>query len=122
MASTRNINTPSDYCLEQQQYRNNIKYMEYQYSQAGQAYQPAFPAAGSAPPSHMSRDNLSGNPVTIESQLFGIGSTNLVTPYKTVCPQFKHLPEIKFFERNAVIMPVPLIIDHGQRPFPTAGR
>lgn len=122
MASTRNKNTPSDYCLQQRQFRNNLNYMEYTYSQSGQAYRPAFPAAGSAPPSHMSRDNLSTNPITIESQLFGIGSTNLVTPYKTVCPDFKHVPEIKFFERNSVIMPAPLVIERNQRPFPTAGR
>ena len=38
MASTRNINTPSDYCLQQRSYKDSLKYNEYVNSQVGRAY------------------------------------------------------------------------------------
>ncbi|MCP4733038.1 MAG: hypothetical protein GY873_02490, partial [Bosea sp.] len=44
----------------------SVDYTTYINSQAGEAVLPAFPAAGSAPPSHMSRDALAGNPIAIE--------------------------------------------------------
>ena len=44
----------------------------------------------------MWRDALSGNPIEIESSLFGINSTNLVDPAPAVIPQLKTLRETKF--------------------------
>jgi hypothetical protein len=118
MASTRNNNTRGNYCIQQRQFSESVDYTTYINSQAGEAVLPAFPAAGSAPPSHMSRDALAGNPIAIESMLFGIGSTNLVTPQPQVTPQVKALPTIHYFERNKVIMPKPLVIRTDERPFP----
>ena len=86
----------SDYCLQQRQHKQNLGYNMYEHSQWGTPTTTAFPAAGSAPPSLMWRDALSANPIEIESSLFGIGSTNLVTPQKPVCPQLKQLPTIHF--------------------------
>ncbi len=118
MASTSNKNTYSDYCLEQRSLKLSERYKLYEYSQNGMAYQPGIPCGGSAPASFMSRDQLSYNPVQIESALFGIGSTNLVKPQEKVCGRLKTLPMTSFFERNKIIIPEPLIIEKNQRAFP----
>ena len=64
----------------------------------------------------MPPDNLSYNPIEIESVLFGIGSTNLVNPKPLVLPQLKTLPEVSFFERERVIMQKKVSPDNTQRP------
>lgn len=117
MASTRNINTPSDYCLQQRSYRDACNYDLYKYSQYGHTPNPAFPCVGYTP-SHMPRDTLSNNPVEIESALFGINSTNLVKPQPPAKPQLKKIPMKQFFQRTPMIMPNPLVMEHNQRPFP----
>ena len=117
MASTRNINTPSDYCLQQREYKLSGDYTSYKYSQYGRAFSPAIPCVGYTP-SHMPRNTLSCNPVEIESRLFGINSTNLVEPQKPIRPELKTVPMRQFFQRTPLIMPKPLVIEHDQRPFP----
>ena len=72
MASTRNKNAPGDYKLEQQAFTRNLDANLYKYGSNGMAYNPGLPSGGSAPPSLMWRDTLSGNPIEIESSLFGI--------------------------------------------------
>jgi len=117
MASTRNNNTKSDYCLQQRSYQSGRDYTEYKYSQYGHAYAPAIPCVGYMP-SHMPRDTLSTNPIEIESVLFGINSTNLVTPQQPANPKLKTVPMKQFFQRTPLIMPKPLVIENSQRPFP----
>ena len=56
--------------------------------------------------------------VDVESALFGIDSTNLVNPRPAVCNKPVSKPDINFFERNAVFLPDPLVIEDKQRPFP----
>jgi hypothetical protein len=65
----------------------------------------------------MSREHFSRNSVDIESALFGINSTNLVDPQAPVVPQLKQLPEVKFFDRMAMFMPEPLVVEKAARPF-----
>jgi len=117
MASTRNKNTTSDYCLEQKQNIQIFGYTEYNHSQYGNAYYNALPAVGITP-SHMPRQAFSKNSVDIESALFGINSTNLVTPQKPVAPNLVQLPEVAYFERLPFILPNPLVVENNQRPFP----
>ena len=93
MASTRNKNMSSDYCLQQRSYMDNRNYTEYKYSQQGRAYDNAMPSMGITP-SHMPREAFSHNSVEIESSLFGINATNLVTPQKPIEPELKKLKEI----------------------------
>ena len=86
MASTRNINTPGNYNLEQEHYnlgRENILYI---HNPQGRAYINAMPSVGYMP-NRMPRDTLSSNPIEIESMLFGINSTNLVKPRKPIKPE-----------------------------------
>ena len=117
MASTRNNNTPGNYCLQQRGYALAAKHELYKNSANGRAFDPAIPCVGYTP-SHMPWDTLSRNPVAIESALFGINSTNLVDPQPPVKPDLKTVPMKQFFERTPLIMPMPLVIEKGQRPFP----
>ncbi len=117
MASTRNNNTPNDYCLQQQSYKESRNYIDYQYASNGRAYKNAIPCMG-VTPSHMPREAFSNNSVDIEGALFGINSTNLVNPQKPVNPNLKQLPEVSYFDRMQTIMPEPLVVEKNQRPFP----
>ena len=118
MASTRNKNTGSNYCLEQRMTTQSFKYLEYQNAASGAAYSPAIPCMGIMP-SQMPREAFSRNSVDIESALFGINSTNLVEPQQPVVPELTKLPEVSFFGRMQLVMPDPLVVEKSQRPFPT---
>jgi hypothetical protein len=117
MASTRNKNTPGDYYLQQRSFDLAKTYNTYQNSQYGQAYAPAMPCVGIIP-SHMPNNTLSLNPIEIESSLFGINSTNLVSPQAPLKAKLKTVPTISYFDRLPVFMPNPLVIEDKQRPFP----
>ena len=116
MASTRNINTPGNYALEQRQYKNNEQYNLYKNSQYGEAYITKMPGNGLLP-GQFPVNKLSGNPIQIESFLFGINSTNLVNPEPALVPQLKCLETANIYEKPATIMPLPLVIEKN-RPFP----
>jgi len=117
MASTRNKNTCSNYCLEQRITTKSLDYIEYKNGAAGGAYKAALPCMGIIP-SQMPRELFSRNSIDIESALFGINSTNLVETQKPVVPQLTTLPEISFFGRMQMVMPDPLVVEKHQRPFP----
>jgi len=103
MASTRNKNTRADFKIEQ-----NVQNLARNYV--------AFESVGILP-TKMSREHFARNSVDIESALFGINSTNLVDPQAPVVPQLKQLPEVKFFDRMAMFMPEPLVVEKAARPF-----
>lgn len=115
MASTRNINTRCNYNLEQRINTNHFDYQQYQNCSSGKAYDEAMPCFGIYP-SKLSMDTLSHNPIDIETQLRGIGTTNLVFEQPEVTPEFKTLRSIKFYDRLALQLPEPLIVQGGQRP------
>lgn len=117
MTSTRNNNSKSDYYLQQRAYENSSLYRLYSNGAQGLPYNQAIPTLGYTP-SHMDNSFFSRNPVEIESALFGINSTNLVEPQQPVVPELKEIKTIPFFETNPIIMPLPLVIEKNQRPFP----
>ena len=117
MASTRNKNTPDDYCLQQKSYGSSLQHNMYENSYAGKPYETAIPCLGITP-SYMSRDTLSNNAVDIESALKGINSVNLETPQAPVYPKLKSAREISFFDRTPIIMPEKFSMLSDQRPFP----
>jgi hypothetical protein len=116
MASTRNNNTPGNYNLEQTKYYSTRNYETFVNSQYGMAYNPALPTFG-INPTHMPRETFSSNPVDVESALFGINSTNLVSPQKPVNPELKTIPTVCLFEKVPLIMPKPLVVENKQRPY-----
>ena len=117
MASTRNLNTPGNYNLEQRQYRDMETYTLYPNSQYGAAYNTMLPGNG-VNPGQVPWNKLSNNAVQIESFLFGINSTNLVLPQAPLVPELKKLETANFFERTPVFIPEPLVVEKSQRPFP----
>jgi hypothetical protein len=121
MASTRNINTMGNYYLEEKQYQHSRHYTLYPNSQYGSAYSTNLPGNG-LNPGQIYGGKFSQNPIEIESFLFGINSTNLVNPQEPLTPELKNLSNVNVFESQPIIMPKPLVIEKGQRPFPTPGR
>jgi len=117
MASTRNINTPGNYCLEQREYKNMEQYTLYKNSQYGEAYKTRLPGNG-VNPGQIPKDKLSYNAVEIESFLWGINSTNLVKPAGPLVPELKNLKTQNFFTSAPVFMPDNLVVEKHQRPFP----
>tara|TARA_B100001758_G_C18407468_1_gene613099 strand:- start:601 stop:963 length:363 start_codon:yes stop_codon:yes gene_type:complete len=117
MACTRAKNMSGNYCLEQKGIQHIMDYGLYNHSSYGHAVHPAIPDIGITP-SHMPRNTLSTNPVEIETELFGIGSCNLVDPKKPVQPKLQQVPEMVFFTRVPLIRPKQFVPDTNQRPFP----
>ena len=117
MASTRNRNTPGNYCLEEKQYTEAKNYRLYPNSQYGYAYETNFPGVGLLP-AQIPANQLSTNAIDTESFLFGINSTNLVQPAPTFIPEMKTIDSVNLFKRGPTYIPEPLIIQKFQRPFP----
>ena len=117
MASTRNKNTPGNYCLEQKEYKESSGYTLYPNSQYGTAYNTRL-AGNGLNPGQIPWNKLSYNAADTESFLFGINSTNLVNPAPCFTPELKCLKTANIFKMPDVIMPVPLVVPKGQRPFP----
>jgi hypothetical protein len=115
MASTRNKNTNTNYCIQQRQFQDNMLYNTYTHSQWGESYTTHLPTYGLNTP-NLPRDKLSSNPIETESYLFGINSTNLVKPAKPVVPEVKKLDNLTFFDKLPLQIPEPLVIKNNQRP------
>jgi hypothetical protein len=115
MASTRNKNTPGDYFLEQKQNTNICAYSGY--IRSSEPIQTYFPGNGLLA-GRVAPTNLSNNSCDIETQLFGIGSNNLVNPKNHVTPEIKSMKSLNIIERLPVLIPEPLIIEKNQRPYP----
>ena len=117
MACTRNKNMSGNYCLEQNTMKHALDYELYKHSQYGVPTSTAIPLVGITP-SHMSRNAFSKNPIEVESELFGIGTCNLVSPKPPVKPELVSVPEVSFFNRVPMIYPKEFKADTTQRPFP----
>ena len=117
MASTRNKNSVRDYSCEQRIFQDINSYQTYTNSAYGQAITTHLPCLGfngAAIP----REKLSGNPIDIESSLFGIGSTNLVEPQAPINPELTCVKHKSIIDKVEFVMPEPLVIEKNQRPRP----
>jgi hypothetical protein len=116
MTSTRNKNSQLNYNLEKSCKEKLLREKLYLHSSSGRPVTECIPAIGYTP-SHISRDALANNAIDIESQLRGIGSTNLETPCEVVEPSIRTLDFKEFFERQqSIVMPYPMIYEINQRP------
>jgi hypothetical protein len=59
--------------------------------------------------------NLASNSADIESQLFGIGSTNLVEPRPSVAPDVYQLKSLNIAYKVPVFVPAPFAPEPNQR-------
>jgi hypothetical protein len=117
MASTRNINTPGNYNLEQREYKQSENYTLYPNSQYGAAYNTRLPGNGLLP-AQIPWNKLSYNAADTESFLFGINSTNLVNPAPCFKPEIANLQSTNIYDKGPTFIPEPLVIEKNQRPFP----
>jgi hypothetical protein len=117
MASTRNINTPGNYNLEQREFKQSEIYTLYPNSQYGAAYNTRLPGNGLLP-AQIPWNKMSYNAPDIESFLLGINSTNLVNPAPCFVPELANLDSTNIYEKGPVFIPEPLVIEKNQRPFP----
>ena len=115
MASLKN--SPGQYCLEQQGFKQQGQYLTYKYSQ--------IPLNTKLPGLGINVGNmrggyfnnvLSNNASNIESHLYGIKQIDLTKPQKTFKPQLKKLNEEVFFKTPRVFVPEPLVVQKDQRP------
>ena len=117
MASTRNRNTPGNYCQDQRQNTDSSKWLLYENGARGIAYDTKLAGRG-LNPGQMPWNTLSDNASDIESFLFGINSTNLVNPAPPLVPELKCMPSAHLFEQSNVYVPSPLALQRDQRPSP----
>ena len=116
MSSTRSRNTTGDYRAEQNTNNNNVDYLINKGYSYGQPLTTYLPGNGLLQ-GRVASENLSHNSVDIETQLFGIGSTNLVTPKSYQIQELKSLQSLSIIEKLPVILPEPLVIQSNQRPY-----
>ena len=106
MASTRNINTPVNYRLEERKYQTVQEHVMYENAAHGQAWDTKI-AGNGLNPGNMPWNKLSTNSSDIESFLFGINSTNLVNPAPCFVPEITQLSSTNIYEKGAVFIPEP---------------
>ena len=118
MASTRNRNTPGDYAAQQRAKTLHHNYTSYEHSSFyGTVPHTYFPGNGLMG-MRTASSNLSANACDIESQLRGIGSTNLVEPQAPIAPEIHSLKSLNIADRIPLILPVAFRPEPHQRAMP----
>ena len=117
MSSTSLKNLPGMYCLEQNEEHKHRDYLVYKNKK--------IPTESKLPDFGINMGNMAGgythnilsnNTTDLESDLFGIGTSNLVTPYQKPAPSFNNLDNLKFFNKPGYCIPNPLVVEKRQRP------
>lgn len=114
MASTRNKNSPGNYSLEIEGKREQALYKvnEYYSVPTETNFFGDGLLAGRVGPM-----KLSSNYCDIESELRGIGTTNLVQPLAPVEPDIFQLKSLNIIDRVPLIIPKPYQHSKVERPF-----
>jgi hypothetical protein len=119
MTSTRNKNTRGDYAGEARINNNTVDYYTNKHYLYGAPLVNYYPGDGLLQ-GKVASENLSHNNIDIETQLFGIGSTNLVDPKINYAPELKPLQSLSVFYKYSVLIPEPLVVHQNQRPYPSS--
>jgi hypothetical protein len=113
MSSTSSKNTPGNYQLEQHQFERRRTYDSYEGRVVNNTnYLPGDGLLSGRCPSTI----LSYNYTDIESELFGVGSTNLVIPKLPTKPSLKNMKSLSIYDKPIIIIPKPLVVEKYQRP------
>lgn len=115
MASTRIRNSEGNYQLEQQAYQRQFDFITYKNSSRGTATTKHIAGDGLLVAKMNSLD-LAENSIDIESQLLGIGSTNLVKPLSPVIPNIYKYNSLNIIDKTPMVIPDPMIHLYNQRP------
>lgn len=115
MASTRNKNTRENYSIQTNLNKNSDMYrLNDNFSINNKTFLPDF----GLNPAQLPRDSqvMYNNSVDVESSLFGINATNLVNPRESIKGSNITRPVIRFYNKNALIMPKGIVMEKDQRP------
>ena len=99
MTSTRNKNTVGNYEREQDE-KHNLRRYE-MYVGFGRNDNPHFAGNGLG----IGKNTLATNYYDVESELFGIGSTNLVNPRSAFIPESTQMKTLSIITKNTVLLP-----------------
>jgi hypothetical protein len=113
MASTRRINNPADYELEQSLNTHKMEYITTK--EYGVAHGTYLPGNGLLQ-GKLGMESIASNQIDIESSLYGIGASNLVEKKTPVVPNIYPLNSLNISDKKNTILPKPLVIDSNQRP------
>ena len=115
MASTRNINMPGEYRMQQAALEARRAHVAYEGSTVSEATY--FPGDGLLA-GRVGSTRLAHNAPDVEAFLFGVGSTNLVEP--AAPPDLRLLPlkSLSVISRRDAVLPAPLTVRPAQRPRP----
>lgn len=112
MASTRNKNTVGNYEQEQNEMHKSRKYEMY----VGFGHNDTTSFAGLGLISgRYPFSTFATNYSDVESELLGIGATNLVNPRSAFIPDPIQLKTLSIIKKNPVLLPEPLVVERGQR-------
>jgi len=117
MASTCLKNLPAQYCNDQQREHLSREYLVYKGKKIpNDSRLPDFGINAGNMAGAYTHGVLSQNTPDLESFLFGIGTSNLVTPYKKPSLNINKLDTVEFFKKTKAQMPQPLVVENRQRP------
>ena len=117
MASTHLKNTPQMYCQERVRQERIINTQTDKNNVITNTCIPDLGILHGPMKSGYNHYVLSNNTADIESNLFGIGSTNLAKPKtRRFKPSINNRNNCKFFERPALVLPNDLVVENNQRP------
>ena len=112
MSSTRNKNTVGNYEREQDEMHKSRKYEMY----VGFGHNDSTHFAGDGLiHGKYPYNTLAKNYYDVESELFGIGSTNLVNARSAFIPEPTEMKTLSIINKNPVLLPESLVIERGQR-------
>ena len=115
MSSTTHKNSTGNYEAEQKRFQRQNDYDLYQGRSVNNLT--CLPGNGLLNAKYHS-SLLSHNAIDIESQLFGIGSSNLVNKKTIILPKLKEIKSLSIYQkRNVIQLPELLNILPNQRPF-----
>jgi hypothetical protein len=113
MASTRNKNTPGNYSAEQESLLQQRQYNVFEnYRFPVETHLPGNGLLPARLPLQLDKQNAD-----IESELLGIGSTNLVNPRmgSMLPPANRQIQSLNIIQKKQILLPDPLVISMDQR-------
>ena len=111
MSSTSNKNYPGNHDMQEKMNERICDRLTYIHSAPAEASVNYLPGNGLLP-AKLARNKMCSNFCDVESNLLGIGSTNLVKP------QFKNLQSLNVIDRTPLFVPAPFSAKTHQRPAP----
>jgi hypothetical protein len=114
MSSTSSRNTPGNYQIEQHTFTRYFGLVTADNGAQGRPTTVNLPGNGLLIGKMHSRD-LAANYTDIETQLFGIGSTNLVQPQAYMPPQINTISSLNIASRIPTLIPDALVVEPHHR-------